>query len=188
MSCATAPDAEITRPATTARIVANATPAMIARNSSPPSSSASDRQREVAGRAGRLLAALAEDRAGAEAERRRHHVEGADQDHRPHHRAARRLGVRHREEAHQDVRQPGRAEHQRRGRARRCRAASTGTGPASGRPRRPPTSRGRRGTGRAGSSRSSPAPRSSSRLRPPISRNALMICTQLVASMPPATM
>ena len=40
-SCATAPDAEITSPATTARIVANATPAMIARNSSPPSSSAS---------------------------------------------------------------------------------------------------------------------------------------------------
>ena len=41
MSCATAPEAEITRPATTARMVANATPAMIARNSSPPSSSAS---------------------------------------------------------------------------------------------------------------------------------------------------
>ena len=40
MSCATAPEAEITRPATTARMVAKATPAMIARNSSPPSSSA----------------------------------------------------------------------------------------------------------------------------------------------------
>ena len=39
-SCATAPDAEMTRPATTARIVAKATPAMIARKSSPPSSSA----------------------------------------------------------------------------------------------------------------------------------------------------
>ncbi len=35
-SCATAPEAEITRPATTARIVANATAAMIARNRSPP--------------------------------------------------------------------------------------------------------------------------------------------------------
>ena len=35
-SCATAPDAEITRPATTARIVANATPATIARSRSPP--------------------------------------------------------------------------------------------------------------------------------------------------------
>ena len=35
-SCATAPDAEITSPATTARIVANATAAMIARNRSPP--------------------------------------------------------------------------------------------------------------------------------------------------------
>ena len=35
-SCATAPEAEITSPATTARIVANATAAMIARNRSPP--------------------------------------------------------------------------------------------------------------------------------------------------------
>jgi hypothetical protein len=35
-SCATAPDAEITSPATTARIVAKATAAMIARNRSPP--------------------------------------------------------------------------------------------------------------------------------------------------------
>ena len=36
MSCATAPEADSTRPATTARIVANATPAMSARNRSPP--------------------------------------------------------------------------------------------------------------------------------------------------------
>ena len=35
-SCATAPDAEITRPATTARIVASATAEMIARKMSPP--------------------------------------------------------------------------------------------------------------------------------------------------------
>jgi hypothetical protein len=42
MSCATAPEAEITSPATTARIVAKATPATMARNSSPPSSSASN--------------------------------------------------------------------------------------------------------------------------------------------------
>jgi hypothetical protein len=40
-SCATAPDAEMTRPATTARIVAKATPAMIAWKNSPPSLSAS---------------------------------------------------------------------------------------------------------------------------------------------------
>ena len=36
MSCATALDADSTSPATTARIVANATPAMMARNRSPP--------------------------------------------------------------------------------------------------------------------------------------------------------
>jgi hypothetical protein len=36
MSCATAPDALSTRPATTARIVANATPAITARKRSPP--------------------------------------------------------------------------------------------------------------------------------------------------------
>ena len=36
MSCATAPDALSTRPATTARIVAKATPAITARNRSPP--------------------------------------------------------------------------------------------------------------------------------------------------------
>ena len=35
-SCATAPDAEITRPATTARIVAKAIAAMTARKTSPP--------------------------------------------------------------------------------------------------------------------------------------------------------
>ena len=40
-SCATAPEAEITSPATTARIVANATPAMIAWKNWPPSLSAS---------------------------------------------------------------------------------------------------------------------------------------------------
>ena len=36
MSCATAPDADSTSPATTARIVAKATPAITARNRSPP--------------------------------------------------------------------------------------------------------------------------------------------------------
>ena len=40
MSCATAPDADSTRPATTARIVAKATPEMKPRKNSPPSASA----------------------------------------------------------------------------------------------------------------------------------------------------
>ena len=144
MSCATAPEAEITSPATTARIVANATPAMIARNSSPPSSSASSGQREVAGRAGASSPPLAEDRARAEAEERGHHVEGADQDHRPHHRAARRLGVGHGEEPHQDVRQAGRAEHQPEAERDRVERRRQEQARARGRRRRRPTPPARR--------------------------------------------
>ena len=55
-SCATAPDAEITRPATTARMVANAIAEMIARKASPPTEPGAaanllrqERSREVAG-------------------------------------------------------------------------------------------------------------------------------------------
>ena len=80
-------------PATTARIVANATAATIASSRSPPRCCGERRHREVAGLAGGLLARLAEDRARAEAERRRHQVEGADQDHRPDHGLAGGLGV-----------------------------------------------------------------------------------------------
>ena len=71
------------------------------------------RRGQVAARARGLLAAVAEDRPRAEAEERGHHVEGADQGHRPHHRRARGLGVGHGEEPHQDVRQARGAEHQR---------------------------------------------------------------------------
>ena len=71
------------------------------------------RRREVAALAGRLHALLAQERARAEADERRQQVEEADQEHRPHHRRARGLGVGHGEEAHQDVRQAGGAEHER---------------------------------------------------------------------------
>ena len=113
MSCATAPDAEITRPATTARIVANATPAMIARNRSPPSSLREVRQRRGCrpcppppprpcrgsrGRRTRGTWSSGRRRRSAPSPRSRT--------------TARRLGVRDREEAHQDVRQARRAEHQ----------------------------------------------------------------------------
>jgi hypothetical protein len=50
---------------------------------------------------------------GTEADDEGQHVEVADPGRRPEHRLARLLGVGHREEAHQDVRQPGGAEHQR---------------------------------------------------------------------------
>ena len=49
----------------------------------------------------------------AEADDEGQQVEVADPAGRPHHRLARLLGARHGEEAHQDVRQPGGAEHQR---------------------------------------------------------------------------
>ena len=120
MSCATALDADSTRPATTARIVANATPAMSARNRSPPnvpspppSTCGQVRRREVAALARGLDAALPEERARAEADERRQQVEEADHEHRPDDRAARGLGVRDGEEPHQDVRQARRAEHER---------------------------------------------------------------------------
>ena len=92
-SCATAPDAEITSPATTARIVANATAAMIARNRSPPTVPAPPPSSSASSGAARLpplptasSTPPAEDRPRAEAERGRHQVEGADQAHGPHHR------------------------------------------------------------------------------------------------------
>ena len=119
-SCATAPDARSTRPATTARIVAKATPAITARNRSPPNVPApppSSAARFGAARLPPVPAAstprLAQERARAEADERRQQVEAADQEHGPDHRAARGLGVRDGEEAHQDVRQAGGAEHQR---------------------------------------------------------------------------
>ena len=71
------------------------------------------RRGEVAAGARGLDAALAQERARAEADERRQQVEEADDEHRPHHRRARRLGVGHGEEAHQDVRQAGGAEHER---------------------------------------------------------------------------
>ena len=147
MSCDTAADADSTRPATTARIVANATPAMTARNRSPPNVPSPPprnwrqvRRREVAAGAGGLHALLAQERARAEADERRQQVEEADDEHRPDDRRARGLGVRDGEEPHQDVRQAGRAEHEREARARPCRSARPGTCPGRARtstPRRP---------------------------------------------------
>ena len=119
-SWATAPEAEMTSPATTARIVANATAAMNASRTSPPtvpapppSAWASSGAARLPPLAGRLLARRAEHDAGAEAERRDHEVEGADQEHRPDDARARGLRVGHGEEAHEDVRQARRAEHER---------------------------------------------------------------------------
>ena len=60
-----------------------------------------------------LHARVAEDPARADADDHDHDVEGPDQEHGPADRAARRLGVRHGEEAHEDVRQPRGAEHER---------------------------------------------------------------------------
>ena len=71
------------------------------------------RDGQVAGLAGRLLAARAEDRARADADDHDHDEERADQEDGPADGAARRLRVGNREEAHEDVREPRRAEQER---------------------------------------------------------------------------
>ena len=190
-SCATAPDAAITRPATTARIVANATALMIARKRSPPSvpspppsSSASSGVIEVAA-GGVVRGQVAEDRARADPDEHGHDEEGADQQHAPRDRAARRLGVGHGEEAHQQVRQPGGAEQQRepeRDRVDRVRVLQAGGQVAV-----------LLGMRRGGAleqlerveARTSTARGSQSTVPAVISSPALMICTHVVASMPP---
>ena len=120
MSCATAPDALSTRPATTARIVANATAAMTAeeRVAAERAGAAAEllrevRRGEVAARTGRLDTLLAHHGARAEADERREDVERADDEHRVDDRPARRLGVGHGEEPHEDVRQARGAEDER---------------------------------------------------------------------------
>ena len=119
-SCATAPDAEITSPATTARIVASATAEMTARKMSPPAEPSPPPRFSASSGIARLPVSPAafppawlRIAARADADDHDHEVEGADQEHGPADRAARRLGVRHGEEAHEDVRQPGGAEHER---------------------------------------------------------------------------
>ena len=195
MSCATAPDADSTRPATTARIVANATPAMMARNRSPPNVPApppSSAARFGAARLPPVPAAstpsCAEDRARAEADERGQQVEEADQEHRPDDRAARRLGVRHGEEPHQDVRQARRAEHEReaerdrvdrrveeRARAERERRLSAVAFSSA------------RLNSSIGLKPTLPSTNTDITTMPVISSTALMICTHVVATMPPKT-
>ena len=91
MSCENALEALSTRPATTARIVANATPAMTARNRSPPNVPSPPPRNAARFGAARLPplpaaldARLAQERARAEADERRQQVEEADDEHRPH--------------------------------------------------------------------------------------------------------
>ena len=55
---------------------------------------------------------LLQDRGGSKAEEGRHDVEKADDRHRPHDTGTRGLRIRHGVEAHEDVRQPRRAEHE----------------------------------------------------------------------------
>ena len=144
------------------------------------------RRREVAAGAGRLHAALAQHGARAEADERRQQVEEADDEHRPDDRAARGLRVRHGEEAHQDVRQAGRAEHEREAeRDRVDRRRQEGARPE----------RERRLGGRVRlrlveqldrvEADLAPARTTDITTMPIISSTALMICTHVVASMPP---
>ena len=110
-----------TRPETTARMVANAAAENSASAMSPPVVPTPPPRLWASSGAARLppvptastALAAAEDRARAEADDRHQHGEDADEADRPHHGLARRLAVRHGEEAHQDVRQPGRADEDR---------------------------------------------------------------------------
>ena len=69
--------------------------------------------RHVAARVDRGDVGRTDELGSAKAQEQRQHIEAADDGHGPDHRFARRLRGRHGEEAHQDVRQAGGAEHQR---------------------------------------------------------------------------
>ena len=112
-SCASAAAPESVRPATTARIVANATAEMKPRKPVPPSTSASSGAAMLPPLSTRDDRLAADEHRRAEAEDERDEVEEADQRRRVGDRAARGLRVGHRVEPHEDVRQPGGAEHQR---------------------------------------------------------------------------
>ena len=154
-------DAVIVRPATTARIVANATAEMTPSRITPPSSNASSGAAEFCPPGAAEDAVGSDQRRGAVAEHQGEQVERADQHDRPHHRAAGLLGGRHGVEAHQHVRQARGAEHQRqrqrdevdlrrqraRRTARRARARRGRRRPRSSSPR-PPSAR-RRGSRRS---------------------------------------
>ena len=150
-SCASAAAPDSVRPATTARIVANATAEMKPRKPVPPSTSASSGAAMLPPLSTALDRVAADEHRRAEAEHERDEVEEADQARRVGDRAPRGLRVGHRVEPHQDVRQPRGAEHQRDARARSPRAASRPACPARARRRR--TARAPRRTARAGSSR-----------------------------------
>ena len=101
------------RPATTARMVAKATAAMKPRNGVPPSSSASSGAAMLPPASMPPITSRPTSADGAEADDGDDQVEVADEAGGVEHRRARRPGVRHGVEAHQDVRQPEQAEHQR---------------------------------------------------------------------------
>ena len=143
MSCANDVAAVIVRPATTARIVANATAEMKPSSTGPPSCSASSGAAEFTPPGAARIVVGTDERRGAVAEHEREQVEDADDPDRPDDAAPRLLGRRHRVEAHQHVRQAGRAEHERererhevRAGSRRTAARARGSPPVT--PGRPP--------------------------------------------------
>ena len=113
MSCDSALAPASVRPATTARIVANATAAMKPRNGVPPSSSATSGAAMLPPASILPDDVAADQRRRAEADDRDDQVEVADEAGGVEHRGARGPRVRHGVEAHQDVRQAEQAEHQR---------------------------------------------------------------------------
>ena len=113
MSCDSALAPASVSPATTARIVANATAAMKPRKGVPPSSSATSGAAMLPPASICRISLAPDQRRRAEADDRDDQVEVADESRRVEHRRPRRLGVGHGVEAHQDVRQAEQAEHQR---------------------------------------------------------------------------
>ena len=112
-SCESAAAPESVSPATTARIVANATAEMKPRKRRAAELLGEQRRGHVAALVDALDRVAPDEHRRAEAEDERDQVEEADEAGRVEHRAARGARVGHGVEAHQDVRQPRGAEHQR---------------------------------------------------------------------------
>ena len=183
-------------PATTARMVAKATAATTANSTVPPVEPAPPPRSSASSGTAVFPAAfdaayrVGADQGGrAEAEHDRHQVEAADEPDRPDDGAAGGPRGRHGVEARQDVRQPGRAQHERQAEADEVEAG--GPVPAvleAGREEVPavPAALGGGAAAAGRSRRGSASGRArSARSRPPISRTAFTIWIQVVARIPP---
>ena len=183
MSCESVLAPASVSPATTARMVAKATAAMNPRNGVPPSSSATSGAAMLPPASIRRISVAADQRRGAEPDDRNDQIEVADESGGVEHGGAGRSGVGHGVEAHQDVRQSEQPEHQRE--AERD-GVDRIADQAAGLERRLTVARRDRGVeARRARSRSCARTSTVSSVTPKSSSTALMICTQVVAIMPP---